>query len=58
MAEAARIVIHDKIKRAGGEGGVIVLDRSGHLAMTYSSEGMFRAYLTRNGDIHVAIFAK
>jgi L-asparaginase / beta-aspartyl-peptidase len=58
VAEAARIVIHDKIKPAGGEGGVIVLDRSGHLAMSYSSEGMFRAYLTRNGDIHVAIFAK
>jgi L-asparaginase / beta-aspartyl-peptidase len=58
VAEASRIVIHDKIKRAGGEGGVIVLDRAGNLAMTYSSEGMFRAYLTRDGEIHVMIFAK
>ena len=58
VAEASRIVIHDKIKRAGGEGGVIVLDRAGNLAMTYSSEGMFRAYLTRDGEIHVLIFAK
>jgi L-asparaginase / beta-aspartyl-peptidase len=58
VAEASRIVIHDKIKPAGGEGGVIVLDRAGNLAMTYSSEGMFRAYLTRDGEIHVLIFAK
>lgn len=58
VAEAARVVIHDKIKRAGGEGGVIVLDRAGNLSMTYSSEGMFRAYLTKSGEIHVMIFAK
>jgi beta-aspartyl-peptidase (threonine type) len=58
VSEAARIVVHDKIKRAGGEGGVIVLDKAGNLSMTYSSEGMFRAYLTRSGEIHVMIFAK
>jgi beta-aspartyl-peptidase (threonine type) len=58
VAEASRIVIHDKIKPAGGEGGVIVLDRSGNLAMTYSTEGMYRAYLTRDGEIRVLIFNK
>lgn len=58
VAEAARTVIHEKIKRAGGEGGVIVLDRAGNLAMSYSSEGMYRAYLTKSGEIHVMIFAK
>ena len=58
VAEASRIVIHDKIKPAGGEGGVIVLDRSGNLAMTYSSEGMYRGYLTRGGEIRMLIFGK
>ena len=50
LAEAARIVIHEKIKPAGGEGGVIALDPRGRLAMTYSSEGMYRGYhVTRSG---------
>ena len=56
VAEAARIVIHEKIKPAGGKGGVIVLDRRGNLAMTYSSEGMYRGYVTRGGEINVAIY--
>jgi L-asparaginase / beta-aspartyl-peptidase len=58
VAEASRIVIHDKIKPAGGQGGVIVLDRHGNLALTYSTEGMYRAYLTRGGEILVLIFDK
>ncbi len=58
VREAARIVIHEKIKPAGGEGGVIVLDKAGNLAMSYSSEGMYRAYLTRGGEITVRIFEK
>ena len=56
LAEAARIVIHEKIKPAGGEGGVIVLDRRGRLAMTYSSEGMYRGYVTRSGATWVRIY--
>jgi beta-aspartyl-peptidase (threonine type) len=56
LAEAARIVIHEKIKPAGGEGGVIVLDRRGRLAMTYSSEGMYRGYVTRSGETWVRIY--
>jgi beta-aspartyl-peptidase (threonine type) len=58
VAEASRVVIHEKIKPAGGEGGVIVLDRNGNLALTYSTEGMYRAYLTRGGEIRVLIFNK
>jgi beta-aspartyl-peptidase (threonine type) len=56
VAEAARIVIHEKIKPAGGEGGVIVLDRRGRLAMTFSSEGMYRGYVTRSGATCVRIY--
>ena len=56
VAEAARIVIHEKIKPAGGEGGAIVLDRRGNLAMTYSSEGMYRGYVTRSGKTRVMIY--
>ncbi|MGO9115891.1 MAG: isoaspartyl peptidase/L-asparaginase family protein [Thermoguttaceae bacterium] len=56
VAEAAWIVIHEKIKPAGGEGGVIVLDPHGNLAMTFSSEGMYRGYVTRSGETRVMIY--
>ncbi len=56
VAEAAHRVIHDKIKSAGGEGGVIVLDRAGHAALVYNTEGMYRGYLTRSGEIRAMIF--
>jgi beta-aspartyl-peptidase (threonine type) len=56
VAEAVRIVIHDKIKPAGGEGGAIVLDPNGNLAMTFSSEGMYRGFVTRSGKTHVMIY--
>jgi len=56
VAEAARIVIHEKIKPAGGQGGAIVLDPRGNLAMTFSSEGMYRGYATRGGKTQVMIY--
>jgi L-asparaginase / beta-aspartyl-peptidase len=56
IAEAVRVVIHDKIHSAGGKGGAIVLDRHGRLAMTFSSEGMYRGCITRSGRTHVMIY--
>jgi beta-aspartyl-peptidase (threonine type) len=58
VAEASRTVIYEKIKPTGGEGGVLVLDRHGHLAMTYCTEGMYRGYVTKNGKIRVMIHAE
>ncbi len=57
VADAGRSVIHEKIKAAGGEGGAIVLDARGNLAFTYSSEGMYRGYVTRGGEARVLIYA-
>ncbi len=44
------------MKPAGGKGGVIVLDARGRMAMTHSSEGMYRGYVTRDGAMRVMIF--
>ena len=56
LAEAVHIVIHEKIKPAGGEGGAIALDGRGRVAMTFSSEGMYRGYVTRSGKTRVMIY--
>jgi beta-aspartyl-peptidase (threonine type) len=44
LAEAADRMVMDKLARAGGEGGVIAVDRTGHVAMPFNAEGMYRGY--------------
>lgn len=45
-----------EIGALGGTGGVIVLDRSGRFAMSFSTEGMYRGHADARGR-RVAIFA-
>lgn len=56
IAAAAGDVIHGQLKPAGGEGGAIALDKQGNYAASYNTDGMYRAYLTRDGSIHVALY--
>ncbi|MBK9141446.1 MAG: isoaspartyl peptidase/L-asparaginase [Candidatus Melainabacteria bacterium] len=56
VAAAAEKVIFDSVGRAGGSGGVIVLDSLGNFATPFNTRGMFRGVLGKNGEIEVAIF--
>ena len=56
VAEAARTVIHEKLKEAGGSGGVICMDRQGHISMEFNTAGMLRAFATAGGDRGIRIF--
>ncbi len=51
VAQAAHEVVQNKVKQAGGEAGIIALDRDGNLAMPFNSEGLYRGYITRDGDV-------
>jgi beta-aspartyl-peptidase (threonine type) len=46
--EAAAAGVLARVKDAGGDGGVIVLDAQGRYAMTFNTDGMFRG--VRQGD--------
>lgn len=56
LQEAADKVIHEKLIDLGGEGGVIGLDAKGNIMMSFNSNGMFRGYITKEGDPQVFIF--
>jgi beta-aspartyl-peptidase (threonine type) len=58
VREAARTVIQQKLKRAGGSGGVICVDRDGNIAMEFNTGGMLRAYATAGGEKAVRVFEK
>jgi L-asparaginase / beta-aspartyl-peptidase len=47
----------DKVGELGGDGGVIALDRRGRLAMPFNTAGMYRGYVTKDGQIVVTILA-
>lgn len=46
LGDAAREVIHRKLKGMGGTGGVIALDPRGNVVMEFNTEGMFRGVRT------------
>jgi beta-aspartyl-peptidase (threonine type) len=55
-AEAARDVIHGRLKDIGGDGGVIVVDSKGALALEFNTEGMFRGARDSGGRREIAIY--
>lgn len=58
VQEAARVVIHDKVGEMGGDGGVIVLDAKGNMALEFNTPGMYRGYKHETKGKEVAIFGK
>ena len=57
VAQASRVVIHDVLKPAGGEGGVITMDARGRGAFEMNTNAMFRGTLAEGGAPRVAIGA-
>ena len=57
LAEAAAASIA-KVGKLGGDGGVIALDREGHVAMKFNSPGMYRGYKLSSGAGAIEIFGE
>jgi beta-aspartyl-peptidase (threonine type) len=45
-----------QVEDLGGDGGVIALDRRGNLATPFNTTGMFRGYVTEDGQVVVKLF--
>jgi beta-aspartyl-peptidase (threonine type) len=56
LAQAVHEVVQVKLRRTGGEGGVIALDRSGNIAMDFNSPGMFRGARDSRGRREIAMY--
>jgi beta-aspartyl-peptidase (threonine type) len=53
---AAAEVIEQKLKSAGGDGGVIALDSQGNFAAPYNTPGLFRGYVTGDGKMKMVLY--
>ncbi|HLM03253.1 MAG TPA: isoaspartyl peptidase/L-asparaginase, partial [Pyrinomonadaceae bacterium] len=55
LAEAARETI-EHLTEIGGEGGLIAVDSQGNVALPFNSEGMYRGFVTAEGEIVTEIY--
>ncbi len=56
IQDAADKVIHDKLIKLGGDGGVIGIDKKGNVMMSFNTERMFRGYILSDGKPIIKIF--
>jgi L-asparaginase / beta-aspartyl-peptidase len=55
---AADVVVREVLRTAGGEGGVIGMDRAGNVAVSLNVTGMGRGYMAADGKVHIAFAAE
>ncbi len=53
---AADQVIKQKLQKLGGDGGIIGIDKFSNIAISFNSEGMYRAYINGDGKPVVEIY--
>jgi beta-aspartyl-peptidase (threonine type) len=56
VQQAADLVIKQKLQKLGGDGGLIAMDKFGNMAISFNSDGMYRAYINAEGKPVVEIY--
>ena len=46
----------EHLTKIGGEGGFIAVDSAGNIALPFNCEGMYRGFMTTDGEINVEIY--
>lgn len=58
LVDAAASVVHEKLPKIGGSGGLIAVDAQGQVTMPFNTEGMYRGYIYPGQAPFVAIHAQ
>ncbi len=56
LEDAAQLVIHDRLLKLGGDGGLIAIDSNATITMPFNTEGMYRALRTSAGQKEISIY--
>lgn len=56
LQQACDYVVHDKLVKLGGEGGLIAIDAAGNFALPFNSEGMYRGYRKSDAAAVIKIY--
>jgi beta-aspartyl-peptidase (threonine type) len=57
VKEAADHIIHYELNAQEGNGGLIAIDKNGHIAMPFNSAGMFRGFLYKEKEARTVVKA-
>ena len=57
LRDASHELIHKRLLSIGGDGGLIAVDNQCNIAMPFNTEGMYRASIDADGNVHVSIYA-
>ncbi len=56
LEDASNEVIHHRIQKIKGDGGLIAINSRGEIAMPFNTEGMYRACKTSDGKEEISIY--
>lgn len=56
LKEACNAVVMNKLKKLGGEGGLIAIDRLGNIEMIFNGEGMYRGFQKQGNQAEILIY--
>src|SRR5690554_2381998 len=56
LKEATDEVIHNKLPKMEGDGGIIGVDKNGNIVMEFNTPGMYRAAMNDKGELTVGLF--
>lgn len=56
LKQACDLVVMDKLVKIGGEGGLIAIDKDGHIELPFNSEGMYRASISQGESAFIGIY--
>lgn len=56
LLEACNEVIHKRLMEIDGDGGLIAVDALGNIALTFNTEGMYRASVKTGQEVFVGIY--
>ena len=51
-------VIHEKIGKIGGDGGMIGIDKNSNISMEFNTPGMYRAFVNKNEEKKILLYEK
>ncbi len=56
LQAASDVLVHDKLIKIGGEGGLIAIDKAGNIYLPFNSEGMYRGFKKSDGSGEIKIY--
>ena len=56
LEDAAAEVIHQRVLKIGGDGGLIAVNTKGEITMPFNTEGMYRGFKKSTGETDVLIY--